>query len=184
PKDSLLDLRKHNTAVDELRYPTIHIKGNDIEVALTHGNQYGEEYYSFVNGQHTTQGGTHLAAFREGIVKAVRDFYKKDFDAADIRASVIGAIAVRVQEPVFESQTKTKLGSLNIAPDGPTIKSFVNDFVSKEIEIYLHKNQVAADALLKRIMQSERERKEIAGIKKLANERAKKANLHNRKLRD
>ena len=183
-KDGLLDLLKQKTDADELRYPIIHIKGNDIEIALTHGNQYGEEYYSFVNGQHTTQGGTHLAAFREGIVKAVRDFYKKDFDAADIRASVIGAIAVRVQEPVFESQTKTKLGSLNIAPDGPTIKSFVNDFVSKEIEIYLHKNQVAADALLKRIMQSERERKEIAGIKKLANERAKKANLHNRKLRD
>lgn len=183
-KDGLLDLLKQKTVAEELRYPIIHIKGNDIEVALTHGNQYGEEYYSFVNGQHTTQGGTHLAAFREGIVKAVRDFYKKDFDAADIRASVIGAIAIRVQEPVFESQTKTKLGSLNIAPDGATIKSFVNDFVSKEIEIYLHKNQSAADALLKRIMQSERERKEIAGIKKLANERAKKANLHNRKLRD
>lgn len=183
-KDGLLDLLKQKTEADELRYPIIHIKGNDIEVALTHGNQYGEEYYSFVNGQHTTQGGTHLAAFREGIVKAVRDFYKKDFDSADIRASVIGAIAIRVQEPVFESQTKTKLGSINIAPDGPTIKSFVNDFVSKEIEIYLHKNQTAADALLKRIMQSERERKEIAGIKKLANERAKKANLHNRKLRD
>lgn len=183
-KDGLLDLLKQKTNADELRYPIIHIRGNDIEVALTHGNQYGEEYYSFVNGQHTTQGGTHLSAFREGIVKAVRDFYKKDFDAADIRASVIGAIAVRVQEPVFESQTKTKLGSINMAPEGPTIKSFVSDFVAKEVEIYLHKNQDAADALLKRIMQSERERKEIAGIKKLANERAKKANLHNRKLRD
>src|SRR5690606_2394448 len=145
---------------------------------------YGEEYYSFVNGQHTTQGGTHLAAFREGVVKGVRDFFKKDFDAADIRASIIAAIAVRVQEPVFESQTKTKLGSINMAPDGPTVRSYVGDFVARELEIYLHKNSETADALLKRIMQSERERKEIAGIKKLANERAKKANLHNKKLRD
>src|SRR5690606_20898622 len=161
PKDSLLDLRKHNTAVDELRYPTIHIKGNDIEVALTHGNQYGEEYYSFVNGQNTTQGGTHLAAFREGVVKAVRDYYKKDFDAADIRASIIAAVAVRVQEPVFESQTKTKLGSINMAPDGPSIRNYVGEFVAKELEIYLHKNPTIADALQKRILQSERERKEI-----------------------
>jgi topoisomerase IV subunit B len=183
-KDGLLDLLKQKTEPDELRYPIAHIKGSDIEIALTHGNQYGEEYYSFVNGQHTTQGGTHLAAFREGIVKAVRDFYKKDFEAADIRASVIGAIALRVQEPVFESQTKTKLGSISMAPEGPSIRNFVCDFVSKELEIYLHKNQATADSLLKRIMQSERERKEIAGIKKLANERAKKANLHNRKLRD
>ncbi|NBW34199.1 MAG: type IIA DNA topoisomerase subunit B, partial [Cytophagia bacterium] len=184
-KDGLLDLLKQKTEPEELRYPIIHFKGNDIEVALTHGNQYGEEYYSFVNGQNTTQGGTHLAAFREGIVKAVRDFYKKDFDAADIRASIIGAVAIRVQEPVFESQTKTKLGSISTAPEGGvTIKNFVGDFVSKELEIYLHKNPIIADSLLKRIMQSERERKEIAGIKKLANERAKKANLHNRKLRD
>jgi topoisomerase-4 subunit B len=183
-RDGLLDLLKQKTDADDLRYPIIHIRANDIEVALTHGNQYGEEYYSFVNGQHTTQGGTHLAAFREGIVRAVRDFYKKDFDSADIRASVIGAVSLRVLEPVFESQTKTKLGSINMAPDGPSIKNFVSDFVAKELEIYLHKNAIAADALLKRIMQSERERKEIAGIKKLANERAKKANLHNRKLRD
>ncbi len=184
-KDGLLDLLKQKTEPEELRYPIIHFKGNDIEVALTHGNQYGEEYYSFVNGQNTTQGGTHLAAFREGVVKAVRDFYKKDFDAADIRASIIGAIAIRVQEPVFESQTKTKLGSINTAPEGGvSIKNFVGDFVSKELEIYLHKNPIIAESLLKRIMQSERERKEIAGIKKLANERAKKANLHNRKLRD
>mgnify|MGYP001806178983 CR=1 FL=1 len=184
-KDGLLDLLKQKTEPEELRYPIIHFKGNDIEVALTHGNQYGEEYYSFVNGQNTTQGGTHLAAFREGVVKAVRDYYKKDFDAADIRASIIGAIAIRVQEPVFESQTKTKLGSISTSPEGGvTIKNFVGDFVSKELEIYLHKNPVIAEALLKRIMQSERERKEIAGIKKLANERAKKANLHNRKLRD
>ncbi|MBS1489261.1 MAG: type IIA DNA topoisomerase subunit B [Bacteroidetes bacterium] len=183
-KDGLLDLLKQKSDAEEIRYPIIHFKGDDIEVALTHGNQYGEEYYSFVNGQNTTQGGTHLAAFREGIVRGVRDFYKKDFDAADIRASVIGAIAVRVQEPVFESQTKTKLGSLTMAPEGASVKNYVGDFVAKELEIFLHKNPAAADAMLKRILQSERERKEIAGIKKLANERAKKANLHNRKLRD
>jgi len=183
-KDGLLDLLKQKSDAEEIRYPIIHFKGDDIEVALTHGNQYGEEYYSFVNGQNTTQGGTHLAAFREGIVRGVRDFYKKDFDAADIRASIIGAIAVRVQEPVFESQTKTKLGSINMAPEGASVKNFVGDFVSKELEIYLHKNATVADAVLKRILQSERERKEIAGIKKLANERAKKANLHNKKLRD
>src|ERR1041385_2836774 len=183
-KDGLLDLLRQKVDAEEMRYPIIHFKANDIEVALTHGNQYGEEYYSFVNGQNTTQGGTHLAAFREGIVRGVRDFYKKDFDAADIRASIIGAIAVRVQEPVFESQTKTKLGSLNMAPDGASVKNYVGDFVAKELEIYLHKNASVADEMLKRIMQSERERKEIAGIKKLANERAKKANLHNKKLRD
>jgi topoisomerase IV subunit B len=183
-KDGLLDLLRQKSAGEELRYPIIHFKGNDIEVALTHGNQYGEEYYSFVNGQNTTQGGTHLAAFREGLVRGVREFYKKDFDAADIRESIIGAVAVRVQEPVFESQTKTKLGSLNMSPDGAPVKTFVGDFVAKELEIFLHKNPSSADALLKRIMQSEKERKDIAGIKKLANERAKKANLHNRKLRD
>jgi len=183
-KDGLLDLLKQKSDPEEIRYPIIHFKGNDIEVAISHGNQYGEEYYSFVNGQHTTQGGTHLAAFREGIVRGVRDFYKKEFDASDIRASIIAAIAVRVQEPVFESQTKTKLGSTNMAPEGTSVRNFVGDFVSKELEIYLHKNPSVADALLKRISQSERERKEIAGIKKLANERAKKANLHNKKLRD
>src|SRR5688572_4049894 len=183
-KDGLLDLLKQKTNPEELRYPIIQFKGEDIEVALTHGNQYGEEYYSFVNGQNTTQGGTHLAAFREGVVKGVREFYKTDFDASDIRASIVGAVAVRVQEPVFESQTKTKLGSVTMAPDGPSVKNFVGDFVAKELEIYLHKNPMVKDALEKRIIQSERERKEIAGIKKLANERAKKANLHNRKLRD
>ena len=183
-KDGLLDLLKQKSDAEDLRYPIIHFKGEDIEVALSHGSQYGEEYYSFVNGQNTTQGGTHLAAFREGLVKGVRDFYKKDFDASDIRSSIVSAIAVRVQEPVFESQTKTKLGSMYMAPDGPTVRNFVSDFVSKEIEIYLHKNTKTSEALLKRIQQSERERKEIAGIKKLANERAKKANLHNRKLRD
>ena len=184
-KDGLLDLLKQKSDPEEIRYPIIHFKGEDIEMALTHGTQYGEEYYSFVNGQNTTQGGTHLAAFREGVVRGVRDFYKKDFDAADIRASIIGAIAIRVQEPVFESQTKTKLGSINMTPEGgQSVKNFVGDFVAKELEIYLHKNPSTADALQKRILQSERERKEIAGIKKLANERAKKANLHNKKLRD
>lgn len=184
-KDGLLDLLRQKVDAEEMRYPIIHFKGNDIEVALTHGNQYGEEYYSFVNGQNTTQGGTHLLAFREGVVRGVREFFKKDsFDAADIRASIVGAIAVRVQEPVFESQTKTKLGSLNMAPDGPPVKTFVGDYVAKELEIYLNNNKIVAEALHKRILQSKREREDIAGIKKLANERAKKANLHNRKLRD
>jgi topoisomerase-4 subunit B len=183
-KDGLLDLLKQKSDAEDLRYPIIHFKGDDIEVAITHGSQYGEEYYSFVNGQNTTQGGTHLAAFREGVVKGVRDFYKKDFDSSDIRASIIAAVAIRVQEPVFESQTKTKLGSTNMAPEGATVRGYVGDFVAKELEIYLHKNPIVADALQKRILQSERERKEIAGIKKLANERAKKANLHNKKLRD
>ncbi|HEY5918246.1 MAG TPA: DNA topoisomerase IV subunit B [Chryseolinea sp.] len=183
-KDGLLDLLRQKSDAEDLRYPIIHFKGDDIEVAITHGSQYGEEYYSFVNGQNTTQGGTHLAAFREGVVKGVRDFYKKDFDASDIRASIIAAIAIRVQEPVFESQTKTKLGSTNMAPEGATVRGYVGDFAAKELEIYLHKNPTVADALQKRILQSERERKEIAGIKKLANERAKKANLHNKKLRD
>ena len=180
----LYDLLDRKTDADSLRYPIIHLKGQDIEIALTHSNQYGEEYYSFVNGQHTTQGGTHLAALREAVVKTLRDFYKKEFDATDIRMGIVGSIAVRVQEPVFESQTKTKLGSLNVAPDGLTMRSFVNDFVKKALDNYLHQHPDSADALLKRILQSERERKEIAGIKKIANERAKKANLHNKKLRD
>jgi topoisomerase-4 subunit B len=183
-KDGLLDLLKQKADPEEICYPIIHLKGEDIEVAMTHGNQYGEEYYSFVNGQNTTQGGTHLSAFREGIVRGARDFFKKDFDSADIRASIVAAVAVRVQEPVFESQTKTKLGSINMSPDGQSVKNYVGDFVSRELEIYLHKNPRVAEAMLKRILQSERERKEIAGIKKLANERAKKANLHNKKLRD
>lgn len=183
-ENGLLDLLQRKTNEEELRYPIIHLKGVDIELAMTHNNQYGEEYYSFVNGQYTTQGGTHLAAFREAVVKTIREFYKKDFDAADVRTSIVGAIAVRVQEPVFESQTKTKLGSQNVGPDGPTMRTFVNDFVKKELDDYLHRHPSVADGLLKRILQSERERKEIAGIKKLANERAKKANLHNKKLRD
>ena len=180
----LYDLLSKKIDEETARYPIIHLKGNDIEIAMTHGDQYGEEYYSFVNGQNTTQGGTHLAAFREAVVKTVREFYKKDFDAADVRSSIVAAIAIRVQEPVFESQTKTKLGSINIGPDAPTVRNFVNDFIKKELDNYLHKNSTVADAILKRILQSERERKDIAGIKKLANERAKKANLHNKKLRD
>ncbi len=180
----LYDLLTRNTEAETLRYPIIHLKGDDIEVAMTHGQQYGEEYYSFVNGQHTTQGGTHQAAFREALVKTIREFYKKEFDASDVRASIVSAISIRVQEPVFESQTKTKLGSQNIAPDGPSVRTFINDFIKKELDDYLHKHPADADSLLKRILQSERERKDIAGIKKLANERAKKASLHNKKLRD
>jgi len=183
-QNGLLDLLKRKADEDSLRYPIIHLKGKDIEIALSHSNQYGEDYYSFVNGQFTTQGGTHLSAFREAIVKTVREFFKKDYDATDIRASVIAAISVRVQEPVFESQTKTKLGSQNVGPEGPSMRAFVNDFIGKELDNFLHQSPAVADAMLKRIMQSERERKEIAGIKKLANERAKKANLHNKKLRD
>ncbi|WP_347273634.1 DNA topoisomerase IV subunit B [Candidatus Kuenenia sp.] len=183
-ENGLFDLLTRKTDPETLRYPIIHSRDRDIEFAFTHADQYGEEYYSFVNGQHTTQGGTHLAAFREAIVRTVREFYKKDFDAADIRASIAGAISVRIQEPVFESQTKTKLGSINISPDGISIRAFVNDYVKKELDDYLHKHNDVAEKLLKRILQSERERKEIAGIKKLANQRAKKANLHNKKLRD
>jgi topoisomerase-4 subunit B len=185
-QNGLFDLLSKKTNAEENRYPIIHLKGNDIELAITHNNQYGEEYYSFVNGQNTTQGGTHLAAFREAIVRTVREFFKKDFDPSDVRASIVGAIAIRVQEPVFESQTKTKLGSTTISPDSnsTSIRTFVGDFVKTELDNYLHQNPASADALLKRILQSERERKDIAGIKKLANERAKKANLHNKKLRD
>jgi len=183
-ENGLLDLLENKIDRENMRYPVIHLKGEDIEVALTHGSQYGEEYYSFVNGQFTTQGGTHLSAFKEALVRTIREYFKKDFDSTDIRASIVGAISIRVQEPVFESQTKTKLGSQQVGPDGPTVRSFVVDFVRQRLDNYLHRNSEAADALLKRILQSERERKEIAGIKKLANERAKKANLHNKKLRD
>ncbi len=183
-KNGLLDLLERKSNADEIRYPIIHLKGEDIEVALTHNNDYGEDIYSFVNGQHTTQGGTHQQAFREAFVKTIRDFYKKDYDASDIRTGIVAAISVRVVEPVFESQTKTKLGSVNVDVEGPTMRQFVGDFLSKELDNYLHKNPAVAEALKKRIEQSERERKELAGIKKLANERAKKANLHNRKLRD
>ncbi|MDO9156752.1 MAG: DNA topoisomerase IV subunit B, partial [Sediminibacterium sp.] len=183
-KNGLLDLLQRKTNPDELRYPIIHLKGDDIEVALSHNNDYGEDIFSFVNGQYTTQGGTHQQAFREAYVKVIRDFYKKDYDASDIRTSIVAAVSVRVQEPVFESQTKTKLGSQNIAEGGQSMKSFVLDFLAKELDNFLHRNTATAEALKKRIEQNERERKELAGIKKLANERAKKANLHNKKLRD
>ena len=183
-KNGLLDLLSKKTNPETIRYPIIHLKAEDIEVAITHTGDYGEDIYSFVNGQHTTQGGTHQGAFREAFVKVIRDFYKKDYDAADVRQSVCAAISVRVQEPVFESQTKTKLGSQVVWENGPSMKSFILDFLSKELDNFLHKNAGVADALKKRIEQSERERKELSGIRKLANERAKKANLHNKKLRD
>jgi topoisomerase-4 subunit B len=182
--NGLKDLLDRKSDEETNRYPIIHLKGEDIEMAMTHANQYGEEYYSFVNGQNTTQGGTHLVAFKEAIVKTIRDFYGKNYDPSDIRQAIVAAIAVRVQEPVFESQTKTKLGSQNVAPDGPTMRTFINDFVKKALDDFLHRNPKTAEAIQKRIMQSERERKDMAGIKKLANERAKKANLHNKKLRD
>jgi topoisomerase-4 subunit B len=185
-QNGLLDLLLRKTEESNLRYPIIHLKGEDIEMALTHSNQYGEEYSSFVNGQNTTQGGTHLSAFKEAIVKTVRDHFGKDYAAEDIRASIIGAISVRIQEPVFESQTKTKLGSINISPEenAKSVRGFVNDFIKEKFDNYLHMNPETKDELKKRIEQSERERKELSGIKKLANERAKKASLHNKKLRD
>ncbi len=183
-KNGLLDLLQRKTNQDEICYNIIHLKGEDIEVAITHNNEYGEEIFSFVNGQFTTQGGTHHQAFREAFVKVVRDFYKKDYDFVDIRQGIVAALAVRVVEPVFESQTKTKLGSQSMFEGGPSMKNFVYEFLAKELDNFLHKTPGTAEALKKRIEQSERERKELAGIKKLANERAKKANLHNRKLRD
>jgi topoisomerase IV subunit B len=183
-KNGLLDLLERKTNPDELRYPIIHLKGEDIEIAISHNNDYGEDIFSFVNGQFTTQGGTHQQAFREAYVKVIRDFYKKDYEASDVRTSIVAAVSVRVQEPVFESQTKTKLGSQNVADGGPSMKNFITEFLSKELDNFLHRNPSVADALKKRIEQNERERKELAGIKKLANERAKKANLHNKKLRD
>jgi topoisomerase-4 subunit B len=181
--NGLLDLLSRKTNTEQLRYPIIHLRGDDIEIALTHGQHYGEQYYSFVNGQNTTQGGTHLNAFKEAIVKTIREFYNKNYDPKDVRSSIITAVSLRVEEPVFESQTKTKLGSTDMGPDGPTIRTFVNDFIKRKLDNFLHKNPEVAKALQKRIMQSERERKEMAGIKKLANKRAKKANLHNKKLR-
>jgi len=183
-KNGLLDLLQRKTNADEIRYPIIHLKGEDIEVAVTHESAYGEEYYSFVNGQFTTQGGTHLAAFREGYIKTIREFFKKDYEASDIRGSICAAISVRVQEPVFESQTKTKLGSQTVSEGGLSIKNFIGDFLGKELNNFLHRNPSTAEAVKKRIEQNERERKELSGIRKLANERAKKANLHNKKLRD
>jgi topoisomerase-4 subunit B len=168
----------------EGQYPIIHLKGEDIEVAITHGFQYGEDYYSFVNGQNTTQGGTHLTAFKEAIVKTVRDFYKKDFDPSDIRSSIIAAISIKVEEPVFESQTKTKLGSKDMGPEGVSVRNFINDFLRKHLDDYLHKNPETARIILKKIQDSEKERKAISSIQKLARDRAKKVSLHNKKLRD
>ncbi len=183
-ENGLLDLLTQNIN-GPILYPTIHLRGYDIEVAMTHSNQqYGEEYYSFVNGQHTTQGGTHQGAFREALVKTIRDFYKKDFEAVDVRTSIIAAVSIKVQEPVFESQTKTKLGSQEVGPKGPSVKSFIGDFLKTELDNFLHKNPETAQAILQKIQQSERERKDLQGIQKLARERAKKSNLHNKKLRD
>ena len=182
-KNGLRDLLEENMD-DDIIYPVIHLRGEDIEIAVSHGNRYGEDYYSFVNGQHTTQGGTHLQAFREVYVKTIRDFYKKDFDPSDIRASIVAAVSVKVEEPVFESQTKTKLGSRDIGPNGPSVRAHVGNFLQKELDNYLHKNPETAEILLRRITESERERKAISGIKKLAKQRAKKVNLHNKKLRD
>jgi topoisomerase-4 subunit B len=179
----LRDLLQKNLSGEPL-YPIIHLEGEDIEVALTHGGHYGEEYFSFVNGQHTTMGGTHLSAFREALVDTVRNFFKKDYDAADIRQSIDAAVAVRVMEPVFESQTKTKLGSATIGPNGPSLKDFVGKFMQQSLDVHLHKNKETAEALKVKIEESERERKDLAGIRSLARERAKKASLHNRKLRD
>ena len=182
--NGLKDLLLKYTENQKTAYPIIHLKDDDIEVAITHGYQYGEEYYSFVNGQNTTSGGTHLAAFREAIVKTVRDYYKKDFDASDIRASIISSISIRIQNPIFESQTKTKLGSTDINEEGLTVRIFINDFIKNYLDNYLHKHSNVAEELLRRILQSEKERKALSGIKKIANQRAKTANLHNKKLRD
>tara|TARA_B100001057_G_scaffold492759_1_gene585830 strand:- start:792 stop:2633 length:1842 start_codon:yes stop_codon:yes gene_type:complete len=182
-KDGLKDLLNENLSEEPL-YPIIHIEGQDIEVAFTHIEQYGEDYFSFVNGQHTTQGGTHQAAFREAMVKTIREFTKKNFDAPDIRGGLVAAISVKVQEPVFESQTKTKLGSLTVAPDGESIRLFIGNFLKEKLDNFLHKNPQTAEALLEKIQRSERERKELKGIQKIARERAKKSKVHNRKLRD
>jgi topoisomerase IV subunit B len=182
-KNGLLDLLNDNISEPGL-YPIVHLKGEDIEIALTHGHEYGEDYYGFVNGQHTTQGGTHLQAFKEAYVKAIREFYKKDFDPSDIRSSIIAAICVKIEEPVFESQTKTKLGSKDMSADGPSVSKFIGEFVKKELDNYLHKHSETADTLLKKIIESEKERKAISSIQKIARERAKKASLHNKKLRD
>ena len=184
-ENGLKDLLEDNSKAEDRLYPTIHIKGNDIEVALTHSKtQYSEEYHSFVNGQNTTQGGTHLAAFREAYVKTIRDYFGKSYDASDIRKSIISAIAIKVMEPVFESQTKTKLGSTEMGGGLPTVRTFINDFVKTQLDNYLHKNANTAETIQRKILQAERERKELSGIRKIAKERAKKASLHNKKLRD
>ena len=182
-KNGLLDLLNDNMDKEPL-YPIVHLKGEDIEIAFTHVNQYGEDYYSFVNGQHTTQGGTHLAAFREAYVKTIRDFFKKDFEPSDIRTSIIAALSIKVEEPVFESQTKTKLGSRDMSPGGQSVRNYITEFVKKSVDDYLHRNPETAQALLQKILESEKERKAISSIKKLSKDRAKKSNLHNKKLRD
>ena len=182
-KNGLLDLLNENMSTEGI-YPIIHLVGQDVEIAMTHNNKFSEEYYSFVNGQHTTQGGTHLMAFREALIKTVRDFYKKEFDVNDIKASIAAAVSIKVEEPVFESQTKTKLGSKNMSPNGESIRNFMMNFVTRELDNYLHKNPETAQILLKKIQDNERDRKAISGIQKIARERAKKVNLHNRKLRD
>lgn len=182
-KNGLQDLLENNMDGDPL-YPIIHLEGEDIEVALTHGKTYGEDYYSFVNGQHTTQGGTHQSAFRESVAKVIRDFYGKNYEASDIRQSIVAAVAVKVIEPVFESQTKTKLGSMEIEPDGKSMRAFVNDFLKEKLDNFLHRHPEVAETLEKKIKQSEKERKELSGIRKIARDRAKKASLHNKKLRD
>jgi len=182
-KNGLSDLLNENMNREGL-YPLIHLRGEDIEVAFTHGLQYGEDYYSFVNGQNTTQGGTHLLAFREALVKTIREFYRKDFDPADIRSSIIAAVSIKVEEPIFESQTKTKLGSKDMGPEGPSVRNFINEFIKKQLDDYLHKNSETARIILKKIQDAEKERKAISSIQKLARDRAKKVSLHNRKLRD
>ena len=182
-RNGLVDLLNENMTTDPL-YPIIHLSGTDIEVVITHGNQYGEEYYSFVNGQHTTQGGTHLTAFRESVSRTIKEFYNKNFEYTDIRNGMVAAISIKVEEPVFESQTKTKLGSKDMGPEGPTVAKFIGDFLKKELDNYLHKHADVAEVMLKKILASEKERKAIAGVTKLARERAKKASLNNRKLRD
>ena len=182
-RNGLVDLLNENMTTEPL-YPIVHLKGEDIEVVITHSNQYGEEYYSFVNGQHTTQGGTHLSAFREALGRVIKEYYNKNFEYSDIRAGVVAAISIKGEEPVFESQTKPKLGSEDMGPDGPSVGKFVGDFIKKELDNYLHKNAETSDPLLRKIQESEKERKAIAGVTKLARERAKKANLHNKKLRD
>jgi len=182
-RNGLVDLLNENMSKEGL-YPIIHLSGEDIEIAFTHGLQYGEDYYSFVNGQNTTQGGTHLIAFREAIVKTIRDFYKKDYDPSDIRSSIIAAISIKVEEPIFESQTKTKLGSKDMGPEGPSVRNFISEFIKKQLDDYLHKNPETARTILKKIQDSEKERKAISSIQKLARDRAKKVSLHNKKLRD
>ncbi|MFT6748757.1 MAG: topoisomerase-4 subunit B [Flavobacterium sp.] len=183
--NGLKDLLEENIAEEDMVYSIIHLEGEDIELAITHSkSQYSEEYHSFVNGQNTTQGGTHLVAFREAIVKTIKEFYNKPFESSDIRKSIVSAIAVKIEEPIFESQTKTKLGSNDVGPKGPTVRTFVNDFIKTKLDNFLHKNPEITDLLLRKILQAERERKELSGIRKLAKDRAKKANLHNKKLRD